>query len=160
MKKILTTILLGFLLTLPSVALAQSAPTAPAPAATTPATDPCAAETSDVNKAACRKINEIFKLQDVKGTEQLKKLTTAVSSKKESSFSDIFATIINILTGVAVVMTFVGIVVAGGFFVFSEGEEGRITKARTIIMYVIVGDLIIAASYAIVKGITLIKPLQ
>lgn len=157
MKKILTTILLGFLLMLPGVVLAQAAPAATAPAAA-PA-DPCAAETSDANRAACRKINEIFKIQDVKGTEQLKNLTAAVSSKKESSFSDVFATIINILTGVAVVMTFVGIVVSGGYFVFSEGEEGRITKARTIIIFVIVGDLIIAASYAIVKGITLIKPL-
>lgn len=134
-------------------------PTTPSTApATTPVVDPCAKGT-DAEKATC-KINQIFKLQDVKGTEQLKNLTAAVSSKKESTFSDVFATVINILSGVAVVMTFVGIVVAGGLFVFSEGEEGRITKARTIIIYTIVGDLIIAASYAIVKGITLIKPLQ
>ncbi len=159
MKKILTTILLGFLLILPGVVFAQPAPAAAPAAAPTTENDPCKTAKSDADKAACRKINEIFKIQDVKGTEQLKNLTAAVSSKKESSISDVFATVINILTGVAVVMTFVGLVVSGGFFVFSEGEEGRITKAKTIILFVIIGDLIIAASYAIVKGITLIKPL-
>ena len=145
----------------PSAATPQTSSTAggtTAPIAA-PIVDPCATETSDANKATC-KMNQIFKIQNVKGTEKLQDLTAAVSSKKESTFSDIFATVINILTGVAVVMTFVGIVVSGGLFVFSEGEEGRITKARTIIIFVIVGDLIIAASYAIVKGITLIKPLQ
>lgn len=105
------------------------------------------------------KIDEIFKVQEVKGTERLQDLSKQVTSNKEATYSDFFASIIKILTGVAVVMTFVGICVAGGIFVFSEGEEGRVTKARTIIVYTIVGDLIIAASYAIVKGITLIKPL-
>lgn len=138
MKKILTTILLGFILIAPTTALAD-----------TP---------SDAQVKS--EIDKIFTIQDVKGVEQLKNLSTTVSSNKESNFSDLFAGIINILTGVAVVMTFVGIVAAGGFFVFSEGEEGRITKGRTIIIYTIVGDLIIAISYAVVKGITLIKPLQ
>lgn len=137
MKKILTIILLGLILITPTIALADAA--------------------SDAKVKG--KIDEIFKVQNVKGTENLKKLSERVTSNKESTFSDFFASIIKILTGVAVVMTFVGICVAGGIFVFSEGEEGRVTKARTIIVYTIIGDLIIAASYAIVKGITLIKPL-
>ncbi|MCX6734096.1 MAG: hypothetical protein NTX63_04805 [Candidatus Peregrinibacteria bacterium] len=138
MKKILTALILGFILIAPAMALADA-----------------------TNDAAVKsQIDKIFTIQKVQGTEQLQNLSATVTSKKESTFSDIFASIINILTGVAVVMTFVGIVTAGGYFVFSEGEEGRITKARTIIIYTIVGDLIIAVSYAVVKGITLIKPLQ
>lgn len=138
MKKILTALILGFILITPTMALADA--------------------TSDA--AVKSEIDKIFTIQKVQGTEQLQNLSATVTSKKESTFSDIFAGIINILTGVAVVMTFVGIVTAGGYFVFSEGEEGRVTKARTIIIYTIVGDLIIAVSYAVVKGITLIKPLQ
>lgn len=142
MKKLLTTLILGIFLALPCVAMAQA----------TPPISP--------DKSVSNEIDKIFKIQDVKETGNLKTLSTAVTSNKESTFSDIFSSIIKILTGFAVVMTFVGIVVAGGLFVFSEGEESRTTKARTIIIYTIVGDLIIAASYAIVKGITLIKPLQ
>ncbi len=138
MKKLLTAIMLGFLLITPAIVLADAA--------------------SDTK--ASNEINKIFKIQEVKGTEQLQNLTKNVKSQKESNFSDLFSGVINIMTGVAVVMTFVGIVTAGGMFVFSEGEDGRVTKAKTIIIYTIVGDLIIAASYAIVKGITLIKPLS
>lgn len=150
MKKILTIVLLGLILVTPTIALAQTPK---------PAKGSCENAVSDKDKEICKEINAIFKVQNVKGTENLQRLSERVTSNKEATYSDFFASIIKILTGVAVVMTFVGICVAGGIFVFSEGEEGRVTKARTIIVYTIIGDLIIAASYAIVKGITLIKPL-
>lgn len=143
MKKILTTLILGFILIVPNMALAQAAPT-----------------TANPDTQVKNEIDKLFTIQKVTGTGNLQQVSGQVTSNQEASYSDLFAGIIKILTGVAVIMTFVGITVAGGFFVFSEGEEGRITKARTIIIYVIVGDLIIAVSYAVVKGITLIKPLS
>lgn len=155
MKKLLVTFILGIFLALPCVAMAQGTP-------------PLAKPPISPDQNVTNQIDTIFKIQtttkDAAGkditTQNLQDLKSSVTSKKESTFSDIFSSIIKILTGFAVVMTFVGIVAAGGLFVFSEGEESRTTKARTIIIYTIVGDLIIAASYAIVKGITLIKPLQ
>lgn len=109
-----------------------------------------------------KEINKIFKIEDIDKNETtaLEKLAGQVKSNKEASFSDVFAGIINVLTGVAVVMTFVGAIVAGLFLLFSNGEEDRQTKAKTILIYIAIGDVIIAASYAIVRAITLIKPLS
>ncbi len=149
---ILLTIVLTVALIVPSLALAQpkNAPTAK-------------------DKATTSKIDELFKIQeikvkdkagnDVEANQQIKGLSEQIGSKKESSFADVFGSIIKIMSGIAVVMTFVGAIVAGVMYLFSEGEEGKTTKARSIMIYIIIGDLIIAASYLIVSGITSIKPL-
>lgn len=148
MKKILLTLVLLMTLTAPSLAIAQSK--------TVPTAD---------DKKTTSKIDELFKIETVKdkdGVEfnkQLKNLSTQVGSKKEYSFADMFGSIIKIMSGLAVVMTFVGAIVAGVIFLFSQGEEAKTTKAKSIMIYIIVGDLIIAASYLIVSGITSIKPL-
>lgn len=120
---------------------------------------------TDKDTTIKKEIDEIFKIQKFQvdgkdGNQALQHLSSQVSSKQEYSFADVFASIIKILTGIAVVMTFVGAIVAGVMYIFSEGEESRTTKAKTIMIYIIIGDLIIAASYAIVRGITLIKPLS
>ena len=122
------------------------------------------ADTVSPNDTVKSSIDQIFKIQDIQvngqpGNQPLKKLSQQVGSKQESTFADVFAGIIKILSGLAVVMTFIGAIVAGVIFLFSEGEEARTTKAKTILIYVAIGDLIIAASYAIVRGITYIKPL-
>ncbi|MFA7277559.1 MAG: hypothetical protein WC101_01045 [Candidatus Gracilibacteria bacterium] len=114
--------------------------------------------------AAEEGIDKIFKVQNIQidgkdVNKNLKDLSKQVKSTQEGSFADVFAGIIKILSGVAVVMTFVGTVVAGVILVFSDGEEDKQTKAKTIIIYIAIGDVIIAASYAIVRAITLIKPL-
>ena len=122
------------------------------------------ADTVNPNDAVKSSIDKIFKIEDIQvdgqpGNQPLKKLSHQVGSKQEATFAEVFAGIIKILSGLAVVMTFVGAIVAGVIFLFSEGEEARTTKAKTILIYVAIGDLIIAASYAIVRGITYIKPL-
>lgn len=114
--------------------------------------------------AAEEGIDKIFKVQNIQidgkdVNKELKDLSKQVKSTQEGSFADVFAGIIKILSGVAVVMTFVGTVVAGVILVFSDGEEDKQTKAKTIIIYIAIGDVIIAASYAIVRAITLIKPI-
>jgi hypothetical protein len=126
-------------------------------------TTPCVG-TDDASTKKC--IDSAFSIQEVQIGDQdakktpLAKLSKAVTSKNEFSFSDVFAAIIKIMTGLAVVMTFIGAIVAGVLLLFTDGEEGNQTKAKTILVYVAIGDLIIAASYAIVRGITMIKPLS
>jgi|GEM_PF-3205346 peptidoglycan biosynthesis protein MviN/MurJ (putative lipid II flippase) len=146
MKKLLIIITIAALISIPVLATAQK-------------TENDQSVTNEINK-----IFEFKKFTDPKtgkeGNQNLESLRKNVTSNKEKTYSDFIADFIKILTGVAVVMTFVGLIVAGGFFVFSEGEEGRVTKARTIMIYVIIGDLIIAVSYAVIRSITLIKPLQ
>lgn len=116
------------------------------------------------DKSVTEGIDKIFKVENLQidgkdVNKNLKDLSKQVKSTQESSFADVFSGIIKILSGVAVVMTFVGAVVAGVILVFSDGEEDKQTKAKTIIIYIAIGDVIIAASYAIVRAITLIKPL-
>ncbi len=113
---------------------------------------------------ATKGIDQIFKVENIQidgkdVNKNLKDLSKQVKSTQEGSFADVFAGIIKILSGVAVVMTFVGTVVAGVILVFSDGEEDKQTKAKTIIIYIAIGDVIIAASYAIVRAITLIRPI-
>lgn len=126
------------------------APAAPAPTAG-----------GDFNNLSKQKIDKLFTIRGTSKVElkNLQKVSEQVGSTQEGSYSDVFAAIVKTISGAAVIMTFVGIVVAGILFVFAQGEESRITKARTILIYIIVGDLIIAASYMIIRGITLIKPL-
>lgn len=109
-----------------------------------------------------QKIDKLFTIRGTSKVElnNLKKVSEQVGSTQEGGYADVFAAIVKTISGAAVIMTFVGIVVAGILFVFAQGEESRITKARTILIYIIVGDLIIAASYMIIRGITLIKPLS
>lgn len=116
------------------------------------------------DKKVTEGIDKIFKVENLQidgkdVNKNLKDLSKQVKSTQEGSFADVFSGIIKILSGVAVVMTFVGAVVAGVILVFSDGEEDKQTKAKTIIIYIAIGDVIIAASYAIVRAITLIKPL-
>lgn len=159
MKK-LSTIIIGVLLSIimltPTMSLAFDGAAA-LESSKAAGVDPNAATTSEIDK--------IFKIQDIQvngqpGNQPLKKLSQQVGSKQEFSFADVFGSIIKIFTGLAVVMTFVGAIVAGVIFLFSEGEEARTTKAKTILIYIAIGDLIMAASFAIVRAITYIKPLS
>jgi hypothetical protein len=50
---------------------------------------------------------------------------------------------------------FFGILVYGGIlWMFSDGEEKKITKARTMMFYAVAGLLIVLGAYAITKFIT------
>lgn len=123
---------------------------------------PNGSSNQSLDKAFSTDINKYFKAVqsgDIKN-ENVANLAEKVSSTKEASFSDFFAAIAKILTGAAVLLTFIGFFVAGTMLVFAAANEQIMDKAKTIILYVIVGDVIIAASYAIVKGITMLQPLN
>lgn len=145
MKRLLAILALTLLFMTPTLSLAQNQQ---------------APEPSKVDKSFKQEINKLFEIKNFKGNENIKKVSERIKSEKESSYSDLFANVAKTLTGVAVIMTFVGITVSGVIYIFSEGEEGRVTKARSILLYVLLGDLIIAVSYAIIRAITLIKPLE
>lgn len=85
----------------------------------------------------------------------LKKLT---KSEKEGTFSDVYGGIAKIMLAVATLLIFIALVVAGVIMVTGQGEEAAITKAKQIVIYVLVAVTLIAAAYAITIGITRIKP--
>ncbi len=54
----------------------------------------------------------------------------------------------------AFLLTIAAIVVAAIYYIISRGKEEDMTKAKDIILYLIIGMAIIAAAYGIVSGIT------
>lgn len=69
-------------------------------------------------------------------------------------FPSISATAIKYVLSLSMVLTFVALIVAGIFYLTAQGEEEQINKAKDIIIYLIIGMAIIAASYAITIGIS------
>lgn len=54
----------------------------------------------------------------------------------------------------AFLMTIAAIVVAAIYYIISRGKEEDMTKAKDIILYLVIGMAIIAAAYGIVAGVT------
>ena len=52
------------------------------------------------------------------------------------------------------VLTVIAIVVAAIYYIIGRGNDEDITKAKNIILYLIIGMALIAASYGIIAGIT------
>lgn len=54
----------------------------------------------------------------------------------------------------AMYLTIIAIVVAAMYYIISRGKDEDMTKAKDIILYLVIGMVIIAAAYGIVAGIT------
>lgn len=54
----------------------------------------------------------------------------------------------------AMYLTIIAIVVAAMYYIISRGKDEDMTKAKDIILYLVIGMAIIAAAYGIVAGIT------
>ena len=54
----------------------------------------------------------------------------------------------------AMLLTIIAIVVAAIYYIISRGKDEDMTKAKDIILYLVMGMAIIAAAYGIVAGIT------
>lgn len=71
----------------------------------------------------------------------------------EVGYEQLGKTIIKTILGWSMLLTLIGLVVASIYYLTSLGKEEDITKAKNIIIYLIVGMAIMAASYAIITGI-------
>lgn len=72
----------------------------------------------------------------------------------EVTIEQAVATAIRTILGAAMLLTIVAIVVAALFYLKSQGRDEDLTKAKTIIVYLLIGLAIMAAAYGIVTGIT------
>jgi uncharacterized membrane protein len=64
------------------------------------------------------------------------------------------AFVIKTILSWAMLFTIIGIVVAAIFFLVSQGKEENITKAKDILVYLIIGMIIMASAYGIITGIS------
>lgn len=76
----------------------------------------------------------------------------AVADLPEVTLEDIFKTIIKTILGAAMLLTIAAIVVAATFYILSRGNEEDTSKAKNIILYLIIGMVIMAAAYGLVSG--------
>lgn len=85
--------------------------------------------------------------------EDIKKLRDLPQVTVESALSTAIKTIL----GAAMLLTIIAIVVAGIYYLQSQGQEEDITKAKNIILYLIIGMAIMAGAYGFVSGVIQFK---
>lgn len=108
-------------------------------------------------------VDELFKIEKFKTSEGKQINDTSLienlpQSQKEETYSDLFSSLTKIALGAATILVFVGLIVSGIMFVFAQGDETKLTNAKNVLVYMIIGVAIIAAAYAIVIGITNLTP--
>ena len=84
------------------------------------------------------------------GNDQLK----AVEALPKISAEQIISVAILQILEWTFVLTVIAIVVAAIYYIIGRGNDEDITKAKNIILYLIIGMAIIGASYGIIAGIT------
>ena len=84
------------------------------------------------------------------GTKELK----AIKSLPNRSAEQIIGTAVLTILEWTFILTVIAIVVAAIYYLISRGNEEDVTKAKNIILYLVIGMAIIAASYGIIAGIT------
>lgn len=89
-------------------------------------------------------LNNLKNYPEVANVAKLPQLTT------ESLIKEVIKTI---LSG-AMLLTMIALVIAGIYYLQSRGKEEDITKAKDIIIYLLIGMAIIASAYAIIVGIS------
>ena len=90
------------------------------------------------------KIIEDIGKDELKATKQLPNVST----------EQIVGTIILQILEWTFVLTVIAIVVAAIYYVIARGNEEDINKSKNIILYLVIGMALIAASYGIIAGIT------
>ncbi len=67
---------------------------------------------------------------------------------------NIVGTAIRAILGWSMLFTIIALVVAGIFYLTSQGKEEELSKAKSVIIYLIIGMAIMAGSYGIVIGLS------
>lgn len=81
---------------------------------------------------------------------------TAIEIKnplKYDTIEDLIRAIIRFLQVLALIVTAIVIVAAGYFFVFSQGDPAKVTQARNMVIYALVGLAIILVAQGIIAVI-------
>ncbi|MBD3361045.1 hypothetical protein GF366_04580 [Candidatus Peregrinibacteria bacterium] len=79
--------------------------------------------------------------------------TGTVGDLPEVGTEEVFAESIKTILEWAMLFTIAAIVVAAIYYLKSQGKEEDIAKAKSIILYLVVGMAIMAAAYGIIAGI-------
>jgi cation transporter-like permease len=96
-------------------------------------------------------INDLLpKLQDGSNIGEI----NTYNNLPDLSISEFIAAVVRTLLGWSMIITIVAIVVTGVFFLTAQGKDEQITKAKSIIVYLLIGLLVMSAAYGIVIGLS------
>ena len=84
----------------------------------------------------------------------------AVNVLPKSNPSDIINTAVRTVLSFSMILTLIALIAAAIYYLISNGDEAKTSKAKHIILYLLIGMAIIAGSLGIVTGITQFKFLE
>lgn len=87
-------------------------------------------------------------------------LIEAVSKLPKSNPSDIINTAVKTVLSFSMILTLISLIAAAIYYLISNGDEAKTSKAKHIILYLLIGMAIIAGSLGVVTGITQFKFLE
>lgn len=147
MKKLLATIGLALMLLIPlTTGLALAAPTTPVTTEQEGQQQPGQATTPPLPSD---KLLPRFDVIPGIGDE-----ITNYGNLTGASWTQIVASVIKTILFVAGALVMVGLLVVGAMFMTGSSNEENITKARKILIYLVIGIILISVSYAVVSGIS------
>jgi|GEM_PF-4591496 len=82
---------------------------------------------------------------------------TNYANLTNASWTQIVASVIKTMLFVAGSLVLIGLLIVGAMFMTGASNEENITKARKILIYLVIGIILISVSYAVVSGISQFK---
>ncbi|MFA5820613.1 MAG: hypothetical protein WC873_00640 [Candidatus Gracilibacteria bacterium] len=86
--------------------------------------------------------------------------TDLVAKLPDATLAQIITAIVITILKLSMVLATIAIVVAGIFYLISQGNDDQTKKAKDIVIYLLIGMAIIAASYGLIVGIAQFKFLE
>lgn len=77
--------------------------------------------------------------------------SACTETKSESSLNKLVTTIVNILSVIVGVIAVIFVIIGGAKFITSGGDSGKVSSAKSTVIYAIVGLIIVALAQIIVK---------
>lgn len=114
---------------------------------------PCGNDKVCVNGTCIKQIDALMSRPGETSAGQKYKDTKAVANLPSVTIENIFTTVIKSVLGWSMILTIIAIVVAAVFYLTSQGKEENTTKAKGILINLLIGLAIMAAAYGIVTGI-------
>lgn len=101
-----------------------------------------------------KKVEDYLPTFEAEDSEQYKDQIDTVENLPNYDMPTTLSMIAKLLIGITGSLAMVGLIVSGTLYVTAHGNDQQMEKAKNILIYIVVGVVVIAASYAIILGIS------
>lgn len=101
----------------------------------------------------CLNATDVLLPRPTKINDKEVKELKAVADLPEISDRAFFTTAIKTILGLSMVLTLVAVIVIAIYFVYAQGSDEDISKAKDILLYLIIGMAVMAGAYGVISGI-------